>query len=146
MQQIIKAVKKLLGIILLLGAFKLNAQKIDSVYVNLYTDSLKKGTYNYINVDGLLDNGQFMPLDSNHVIFKSSHGKFYGNSLWIDTNINVAKVDIQLFLKKDNKLIKNLEMYIRTKEEEKLKTEEELLNEMKQQRKSKKNKASKMPR
>lgn len=141
MHQIKKALKKLLAVILFLGVFKSNAQQIDSVYVNLYTDSLKKGTYNYINVDGLLDNGRFMPLDTNHVIFKSSHGKFYGNSLWIDTNINVAKVDIQLILKKDNRVIKNLEMYIRTKEEETLKTEEELLNEMKQQRKSRKNKA-----
>jgi hypothetical protein len=141
LHQIKKALKKLLAVILFLGVFKSNAQQIDSVYVNLYTDSLKKGTYNYINVDGLLDNGRFMPLDTNHVIFKSSHGKFYGNSLWIDTNINVAKVDIQLILKKDNRVIKNLEMYIRTKEEETLKTEEELLNEMKQQRKSRKNKA-----
>ena len=27
------------------------AQKIESIHINLYTDSLKKGTYNYINVD-----------------------------------------------------------------------------------------------
>ena len=119
--------------------FASKAQKIDSVYVNLYTDSLKKGTYNYINVDGLLSNGKYIPLDTNHIIFKCSHGKFYGNNLWIDRNINTAKVDIQLLLKKDNSVIKNLEMYIKTKEEEPLKTEQELLDEMKQQRKSKKN-------
>ena len=115
------------------------AQKIDSVYVNLYTDSLKKGTYNYINVDGLLSNGKYIPLDSNHIIFKSSHGRFYGNSLWIDKNINTAKVDIQLVLKKDNSIIKNLEMYIKTIEDGPLKTEQELLGEMKKQQKSKKN-------
>lgn len=116
------------------------AQRIDSVYVNLYTDSLKKGTYNYINVDGLLDNGKYVPLDSNHVVFKSSHGKFYGNSLWIDKNISTAKVDIQLILKKDNRLIKSLEMYIKTKEDEPLKTEQEILEELRQQRKGKKSK------
>ena len=119
--------------------FASKAQKIDSVYVNLYTDSLKKGTYNYINVDGLLSNGKYIPLDTNHIIFKCSHVKFYVNNLWIDRNINTAKVDIQLLLKKDNSVIKNLEMYIKTKEEEPLKTEQELLDEMEQQRKSKKN-------
>lgn len=130
---------KILYLILLifLGA-RSEAQRIDSVYVNLYTDSLKKGTYNYINVDGLLDNGRYLPLDSNHILFKSSHGKFYGNSLWIDRNINTAKVDIQLILKKDNRVIKNLEMYIKTKEDEALKTEQQILDEMKQQRKNKK--------
>ncbi len=130
--------KKTSFIVLFFVAFSSQAQQIDSVYVNLYTDSLKKGTYNYINVDGLLTNGQYIPLDTNHVIFKSSHGKFYGNSLFIERNIAVAKVDIQLILKKDNKVIKDLEMYIKTKEDEPLKTEEEILAELKAQRKRKK--------
>ncbi len=129
--------KKLFPVVLVFCASSTQAQQLDSVYVNLYTDSLKKGTYNYINVDGLLNNGSYIPLDSNHIIFKSSHGKFYGNSLWIDRNINVAKVDIQLFLRKDNKLIRNLEMYIKTREDEPLKTEEQLLKEMNQKRKKK---------
>lgn len=111
------------------------------MFVNLYTDSLKKGTYNYINVDGLMKGGRYLPLDSNHVIFRSSHGKFYGNSLWIDKGIPASKVDIQIIWRKDNRLIKNLEMYIKTKEEEPLKTEQEILHEMKQQRKNKKDKA-----
>lgn len=131
--------KSLFTLLLIFTGIASKAQKIDSVYVNLYTDSLKKGTYNYINVDGLLSNGKYLPLDTNHVIFKCSHGKFYGNNLWIDKNINTAKVDIQLILKKDNSVIKNIEMYIKTKEDEPLKTEQELLDEMKQQRKNKKN-------
>ncbi len=138
MPEINQRLKKLFTIIFVFCAFSTQAQQIDSVYVNLYTDSLKKGTYNYINVDGLLNNGRYMPLDTNHVIFKSSHGKFFGNSLWIDRDINVAKVDIQLILRKGNKLIKNLEMYIKTREDDPLKTEEQVLNEMKQQRKNKK--------
>ena len=60
------------------------AQKIDSIYVNLYTDSLKKGTYNYINVDGLLSNGRYLPLDSSQISFTASAGKFSGNSLWVE--------------------------------------------------------------
>ncbi len=133
-------VKKLVCIILLFVTVSSQAQQIDSVYVNLYTDSLKKGTYNYINVDGLLKNGSYMPLDTNHVIFKCSHGKFYGNSLWIESDIKVAKVDIQVISKKDNKLIKDLEMYVKTKEDEALKTEEEVLAELKARQKRKKSK------
>ena len=134
-------VKRLLLLIFIFQGFRAAAQEIDSVFVNLYTDSLKKGTYNYINVDGLMKGGRYMPLDSNHIIFKSSHGKFFGNSLWIDKNIPVAKVDIQIILRKNNTVIKNLEMFIKTKEDEPLKTEAELLNGMKQERKNKKNKA-----
>jgi hypothetical protein len=33
------------------------AQKVDSIFFHPYTDSLKKGTYNYINVDGKLSDG-----------------------------------------------------------------------------------------
>jgi hypothetical protein len=133
-------VKKLVYLTLLFAASSGKAQQLDSVYVNLYTDSLKKGTYNYINVDGLLKNGSSMPLDTNHIIFKCSYGKFYGNSLWIDRDIKVAKVDIQVISKKDNKLIKDLEMYIKTKEDEALKTEDEVLADLKEQRKRKKQK------
>src|SRR5204862_5720867 len=61
-----------------------NAQKIEKIYVNLYTDSLKKGTYNYINVDGLLPDGSYTPLDSSEMTFWASDGKFYGNTLLVD--------------------------------------------------------------
>ena len=39
------------------------AQKVDSIYFHLYTDSLKKGQHNYINVDGKLSNGSWMPVN-----------------------------------------------------------------------------------
>lgn len=115
------------------------AQKIDSIYVNLYTDSLKKGTYNYINVDGLLSNGTYMPLDSNHIIFSSNYGKFYGNNLFIDSNKCFGEILINIKLKKNPAVQKSFALFIKTGEEEKLKTAEELMNEMKhQQMKSKK--------
>ena len=76
------------------------AQKIDSLYVNLYTDSLKKGTFNYINIDGRLSNGRYLPLDSTHLIFTASAGKFSGNSLWIDKDFATEKVIIKVVLRK----------------------------------------------
>ena len=116
------------------------AQKIDSIYVNLYTDSLKKGTYNYINIDGLLSNGNYLPLDSTHLIFSSNYGKFYGNSLWIDRDCKVEKVDIKVIMKNNKALCKNFVMYIKKKEDDQhLKTEKEILAEMKSGGKKKKN-------
>ncbi len=45
-------------------ACNVKAQNIDSIYFHLYTDSLKKEVHNYINVDGLLQNGRYLPLDT----------------------------------------------------------------------------------
>ena len=130
--------KSLLLILFIAISVSSKAQKIDSIYVNLYTDSLKKGTHNYINVDGLLSNGRYMPLDSNHIIFSSSHGKFYGNNLFIDSSKSFGEVLINVTLKKDPAVQKSFVLFIKTREEEKLKTAEELMNEMKQQQKKNK--------
>ncbi len=137
--------KKYLLIVLLLSNALLQAQKIDSIYVNLYTDSLKKGTYNYINVDGLLSNGSYQPLDSTDIIFKSSDGKFFGNSLIVDKNFGGEKITIEVTCRKNPLLHKRFDMYIKKKpDNEQLKTEDELLNEMRNQRKGKKNKGNLM--
>lgn len=122
--------KTLVLALLITCSFCASAQKIDSVFVNLYTDSLKKGTYNYINVDGLLANGTYLPLDSNHLTFSSSAGKFYGNSLWIDTCMHSGAVSIRIGLKNDPLYEKFLVLFIKTQAEEKLKTNEEILAEM----------------
>ncbi len=107
------------------------AQKIDSIYINLYTDSLKKGTYNYINVDGLMSNGHYCPLDSSHILFTASAGKFTGNTLWIDRDFTPEKVNIKVVLKNNPTLHKEFVVYIKKKpDDENLKTTEELLNEM----------------
>ena len=63
-----------MGFILVSGM--VSAQKVDSIYFNLYTDSLKKGFYNYINIDGKLSNGTWQPLDSTQVLFLSDAGFF----------------------------------------------------------------------
>ncbi len=130
--------KKLFLIILIACSFGAKAQKIDSIFVNLYTDSLKKGTYNYINVDGLTAAGNYLPLDTTHLKFSSSAGTFYGNSLWIDTSMLSGAVKIQISLKANPASVKNLVLYIKTGAEEKLKTNEEILAEMRKPEKKKK--------
>lgn len=85
------------------------------MYVHLYTDSLKKGTYNYINIDGKLANGQFVPLDTTDVTFSSSDGKFYGNSLWIDPGFSKDKIWIKAVLKSNPVVFKEFTLYIKTK-------------------------------
>lgn len=113
------------------------AQKVESIYVNLYTDSLKKGTYNYINIDGKLSTGKFIPLDSAYIAFTSSDGRFSGNSLWIDPQFKKEKVSIKAVLKSDPTLYKEFTMFIKKKpNDEKLKTEEEIMNENKSNSKS----------
>ncbi len=138
-----KQLKQILLSLFIFCSFFTRAQKIDSIYVNLYTDSLKKGTYNYINIDGLLKNGRYLPLDSTHIIFSASAGKFYGNSLWIDRNFAAEKISIKATLRSNPAVYKEFVMYIKKKEnDEKLKTVDELLNDMKQS-KGKKNKGKK---
>ena len=89
------------------------SQKVDSIYVHLYTDSLKKGTYNYINIDGKLSNGSYLPLDSTELIFWSSDGKFKGNDLFIDPDFKKDKVSVRVTLKNNPALCKKFDIYIK---------------------------------
>jgi len=129
--------KYLLLALLSCSSFITKAQKIDSIYVNLYTDSLKRGTYNYINVDGLLTNGRYLPLDSSQISFSASAGKFTGNSLWVDHSFAGDKITISVVLKTNPALHKEFDMYIKQKPDGPLKTEEEILREMKEKNKKK---------
>ena len=122
--------KYILGLIIFYSGFA-KAQKVESMYVNLYTDSLKKGTYNYINIDGKLSNGKFLPLDSTHLIFWSSAGKFSGNSLWIDRNIAETKVNIKVTLRDDPAMVKEFTIYIKQKPDPALKTIDAIMHENK---------------
>ncbi len=123
--------KKILSVAFIFISSFARAQKIDSIFVNLYTDSLKKGTYNYINVDGQLSKGRYMPLDSTQIIFWASDGKFSGNSLWLDKDFKHEKVFIKVVLRRNPSLSKEFTVYIKKKpDDEKLKTAEELLNNM----------------
>lgn len=73
---------------------QVNAQQLEKLYVNLYTDSLKRGTWNYINVDGQFSNGRFLPLDSTHLIYQSSVGVWEGNKLWLPDTTTIQHVVI----------------------------------------------------
>lgn len=115
---------------LILSSFGLKAQKIDSIYFNLYTDSLKKGVYNYINVDGKMSDGSFLPLMVDEVVFTSSFGRWEGNSLVIDTASKIDSVIIIAALKKRPEVKKSVTIYIKKVDiVPVLKTEKELLDE-----------------
>lgn len=120
----------LLSLFILCSLFT-RAQKVESIYVNLYTDSLKKGTFNYINIDGRLSNGKYIPLDSTHLSFWCSAGKFHGNNLWIDSNISAEKVDIKVKVKGDPALAREFSIYIKQLPDPALKTMDELMNKPK---------------
>ena len=94
-------------------SFAAKAQKVENIYANLYTDSLKKGTLNYINIDGQLSNGKYIPLDSTHLIFWSSAGKFSGNNLWIDRDFAAEKVDIKVTMRNNPALVKEFTIYVK---------------------------------
>ena len=120
--------KKVLAIMLIFCCSSVKAQQIDSIYVNLYTDSLKKGTFNYINIDGLLSNGKYIPLDSTQLIFWASAGNFRGNSLWIDKKFAEEKVIFRVSLRNNPKLHKEFIIFIKKKIDPGLKTIDELMN------------------
>ena len=131
--------KQFLLFILVINFHPARAQKIDSIYINLYTDSLKKGTANYINIDGKLSNGSYLPLDSTHLIFSASAGKFSGNCLWIDKDFYGDKVNVKVILKKNPAVFKQFDIYIKkAPDNERLKTVDEIIGEIKGTKKSKK--------
>lgn len=131
--------KKILLPVFILITIFVKGQTIDSIYVNLYTDSLKKGTYNYINIDGQLSTGSFMPLDSSQIIFWASEGKFYGNNLWIDTVFIKDSVIIKVALRKNPLLRKEFTLHIKKKPDDgPLITEDDVLKEMQNKTRSKK--------
>ena len=122
--------KKLLLILPVLFVFTSKAQKVDSIIFNLYTDSLKKGVYNYINVDGKLSNGHYLPLMTDELTFSSSAGKWDGNSIIINKDNKVDSVVIFASLKSRPDVKKSVTIYIKKNEyEPPLKTEKELLEE-----------------
>ncbi|MEP6615383.1 MAG: hypothetical protein ABJA57_02335 [Ginsengibacter sp.] len=133
--------KKILTLICLSVSFYAKAQKIENIFVNLYTDSLKKGTYNYINVDGLLADKTYTPLDTTEIIFWASDGRFYGNMLFVEKDFKKEKISIKVTLKKNPSVSKEFTMAIKKKEDdEKLKTADEILRDMKESKSKTKNK------
>lgn len=107
-------------------------QEIEEFFFNLYTDSLKIGTYNYINIDALLKNGRYLPLDNKTIVFESSAGSWEGNSLFLDTGFKADSVIVKATLIKDPLFQKTITIYIKKGESMyRVKTEKELLDELK---------------
>ena len=103
----------ILIVFLLVTALCTKAQQVDSIYFHLYTDSLKKGTYNYINVDGRLTNGRWLPLTAKEINFTASAGIFEGNSLFIDKAAAVEKLTVKAVLKSNPALVIATTIYIK---------------------------------
>ena len=116
-----------------------SAQKLESISFHLYTDSLKKGFYNYINLDGKYSDGRWMPLDSTDVTFISDVGYFKGNDLFIDSSFMGDKVRVKAILKSNPSISKEVVIHIRKRGfDEPLKTNDEILNDLRNQKKKKK--------
>jgi hypothetical protein len=101
---------------------------VDSIYFHLYTDSLKKGTHNYINVDGKLSSGKWLLLTSKEILFSSSAGTFEGNDLVLPAEITRENVIVKAVLKSNTAIWKEIIIWIKKKpDSEKLPTKEEIM-------------------
>lgn len=105
--------KPLLLLVLLSSATLLKAQKVDSIFFHLYTDSLKKGTHNYINVDGKLSNGRWKPLTEREIQFTPSACEFSGNELIVPADFKGEKITVKAILKSDPSIWKEITIWIK---------------------------------
>jgi hypothetical protein len=104
------------------------AQKVDSIYFHLYTDSLKKGQHNYINVDGKLSNGKWLPLTGKDIQLTSSAGSFEGNELLIPDDFKPEKVIVKAVLKSNPAIWKEVTIWIKKLPDPQLPTKQEMMN------------------
>lgn len=134
--------KLVFGFCFLAAAQWSSAQKIESIYFNLYTDSLKKGYFNYINVDGKTADGKWLPLTADEVTFsanKDSCLRFQNNDLFIDSAYAGETVTVKAILKHNPAVWKEVTIHIRKRGfDEPLKTNKEILDEYSKQSSKKK--------
>ena len=110
------------------------AQKVDSIYFNLYTDSLKKGQHNYINVDGKLSNGKWKPLSAKEVDFSCSGASFDGNQLIIPEDFKASKVTVKAVLKANPSVWIERTIWIKKKPDGPLPSKDEIMKDIPRQR------------
>jgi hypothetical protein len=135
--------KKIMLLFAITGlASGLVAQKVDSIYFHLYTDSLKKGQHNYINVDGKLSNGRWLPLTSKEIIFSclpagqaGASASFEGNELIIPSNFSPEKVTVKAVLKSDPSVWIEKTIWIKQKPDPMLPTRDDMIREQETQKK-----------
>jgi hypothetical protein len=97
--------KAIILILLVLFSAAVKAQRVDSIYFHLYTDSLKKGQHNYINVDGKLSNGRWQPMTAKEIEFSCNLAKFEGNELIIPVDFTEEKVLVKAILKSNQAIV-----------------------------------------
>lgn len=121
----------------LLLAFFTKAQKVTEIYFHPYTDSLKKGFFNYINVDGKTTSGNWLPLTAKEIHFTlltdSLNARavyMEGNDLFIDSSYTADSIRIKAELISNPALTKEFTIYIQKRGFDPLKSEEEILSEM----------------
>ncbi len=119
--------KIILLFLLTVSASALFAQKVDSIYFHLYTDSLKKGQHNYINVDGKLSNGRWLPLTAKDIQFSCPSAEFSGNELIIPDNFKEEKVTIKAVLKSNPAVWLEKTIWIKTKPDGDLPTKDDIM-------------------
>ena len=119
--------KIILFLILTVSISSLFAQKVDSIYFNLYTDSLKKGQHNYINIDGKLSNGRWMPLSAKDIQFSCSDADFEGNELIIPENFKKEKVTVKAVLISNPAIWLEKTICIKTRPDPELPTRDEIM-------------------
>lgn len=133
--------KAIITVFVILAGQCIHAQKIDSVFFNLYTDSLKKGTHNYINLDAKLSDGTWMPLTADHLVLKTSYGYFDKNDLVLPDTPTCSFVHVTAVLKSDTTVRLAKTIWIKKlPDDEYLPTDEEILKEMRRESGTKKKK------
>src|SRR3954453_18979022 len=107
--------KRLVGLVLLaIGiTFHSKAQQVESIEFHLYTDSLKKGVYNYINIDGKMSDGSWRPLNTKLVQLSCNTGTWDGNSLIIDSSYAKDSVVVTATMKGNTALQKTVTIYMK---------------------------------
>jgi hypothetical protein len=105
--------KSLFAILFISISFSSFAQNIDSIFFNLYTDSLKKGSWNYINVDAKLSNGKYIPLNEKQLIIKTSAGKQEGNSIWLDWDFKPEFITVEIQLKENKSVVQKKTIWVK---------------------------------
>lgn len=101
---------------------------MDSIYFHLYTDSLKKGTHNYISVDGKLSNGRWLPFTAKEIQFSATAGIFEGNDLVLPNDLSEEKVTVKAVFKSNPAIWKQITIWIKKKPDpDKLPSKEEIM-------------------
>ena len=100
-------------IIILFFSTSVFSQKIDSISFHLYTDSLKKGRHNYINIDGKLPNSHWLPLTAKEIQFSSSLGEFEGNDLVLPIKFEEEKIQVKAILKNNPAIWKEITIWVK---------------------------------